>query len=113
MMYYIDKPNTWRAANRKCAEMQEYVSRFCDCLITDDLSRDALVEELRRKTDELNEAYPRTRKLVTSVDFGYFITCKPEGSVDDYVFIIRINPVRKTYRFAEKGVLALEKGGRP
>ena len=48
-MYYIERPNTWAAASRKCAEVQEYVGKFKNCLVADDLSLDALIEEIRRK----------------------------------------------------------------
>ena len=41
-MYYIDRPNTWKAANKKCAEIQDYVNQFKNCLIADELSRDAM-----------------------------------------------------------------------
>ena len=76
MMYYIERPNTWAPANRKCAEVQEYVDKFKNCLIADDLSLDALIEEIRRKVEELNAAYPRTKKLVGN-EVVYF----PVGSM--------------------------------
>lgn len=112
MMYYIDSPQTWRAANKKCAEIQEFVNQFKNCLIADKLSRDALVQEIRRKVAELNEAYPRTKKLVVHYDFDDYVSCYPEGRGADYenVFIIRILPVKRTYRFAEKAGM-LEEGG--
>lgn len=112
MMYFIEQPQTWRAANRKCVEMQEYVSKFRNCLVADELSRDALVNELRCKTDELNNAYPRTKKLVTTFDFGNCVSCRPEGDLEGLVFTLRFCPVRRTFRFAENA-FALEEGGRP
>lgn len=103
MMYYIERPNTWRAANRKCAELQEFVGQFKNCLIADELSRDALIQELRHKVEELNAAYPRTKRLKVSFNFNDFISCYPEEKhVDEYVFTINIHPVKKTYKFAEK-----------
>ena len=103
MKYYIEKPNTWRAANRKCAELQEFVGQFKNCLIADELSRDALIQELRHKVEELNAAYPRTKRLKVSFNFNDFISCYPENQqVDEYVFTINIRPVRKIYKFAEK-----------
>lgn len=112
MMYYIEKPNTWRAANKKCAEIQEFVDKFKNCLIADELSRDALVVEIREKVAELNHDYPRTKKLVVNYDFDGYVSCFPEGRGADYeyVFTIRILPVRRTYQFAEQ-VAVLEKGG--
>ena len=112
MMYYIDTPNTWRAANRKCAEVQEFVDQFKNCLIADELSRDALVLEIRRKVAELNEAYPRTKPLVVDYNFDDSVHCYPKrrGAEYENVFTIRMLPVRTTYRFAEKSNV-LEKGG--
>lgn len=113
MMYYIEKPNTWRAANKKCAEIQEFVDKFKNCLIADELSRDALVVEIREKVAELNHDYPRTKKLVVNYDFDGYVSCFPEGRGADYeyVFTIRILPVMRTYQFAEQ-VAVLEKGGK-
>ena len=111
MMYYIEKPNTWRAANKKYAEIQEFVDKFKNCLIADELSRDTLVVEIREKVAELNHDYPRTKKLVVKYDFDGYVSCYPEGRGSDYeyVFTIRILPVRRTYQFAES-VNVLEKG---
>lgn len=112
MNYYIEKPNKWRAANRKCAEIQEFVDKFRNCLIVDEVSRDALVEEIRNKVEELNNAYPRTKRLVVRFSPGGHLCCAAETKTfeDDYVFSFHIHPVRRTYRFAEKAA-ALEKGG--
>ena len=112
MMYYIERPNTWKAANKKCAEVQEFVDTFKNCLILDELSRDALIAEIRRKIAELNEAYPRTKKLIVSYNYSERLSCYPEGREPEYeqVFAIRILPVRQTYRFAENASV-LEKGG--
>lgn len=113
MMYFIDRPNTWRAANRKCAEVQEFVDQFKNCLIADDLSRDALIEDIRHKVMELNAAYPRTKKLVVDMGItGDYVSCHPEprSSDSDSIFTMNIYPVVKTYRFAEQ-VGVLEEGG--
>ena len=34
MMYYIDKVNTWSAANRKCLEVQSFAKEFRQTLRT-------------------------------------------------------------------------------
>lgn len=110
-MYYIDRPNTYRAANRKCAALLEYIEQFKNCLIADELSRDALVAEIRQKADELNLEYPRVKKLVVSYSNNY-LSCYPEKRACEYedVFNLSFLPVRRTYRFAESGAV-LEKGG--
>ena len=104
MNYYIERPNTWKAANRKCAEIQEFVNQFKNCLIYDEKSRDALIKEIRDKVEELNNAYPRTKRLV--VDCGSDrISCYPKGRGCDYeyVFTIDIHPVKRTYGSTEEG----------
>ena len=113
MMYYIERPNTWRAANRKCAELQEFVEQFKNCLIVGNLSRDALINEIRHKVEELNAAYPRTKRLNVRSTSDGFISCYPEDQhVDEHVFTINIHPVRKIYKFAEKAN-GLKEGGKP
>lgn len=113
MMYYIERPNTWRASNRKCAEIQEFVGKFQNCLIADELSRDALIQELCNKVKELNDAYPRTKKLVVKMGItNDYVSCYPDprGSDSDSVFTISFMPVRRLYRFTENFAV-LKEGG--
>lgn len=110
-MYYINRPATWKAANRKWAEVHDYIDRFRECLVADELARDAMIAEIRRKVADLNAAYPRTKRLVVRFNFNNLLSCAPDdGLVDQYVFTIHFLPVRKTYRFAES-TAALEEGG--
>ena len=110
MMYYIDRPNTWRAANKKCEEVHAFVGQFCNCLVADDLSRDALVEEIRDKVEELNLAYPRTKRLMVAYR-NNFLACSPEGRGADYIFSMHMLPVRRTYRYSEPATAAIQEGG--
>lgn len=110
MMYYIDRPATFRAANKKCEQLHDYVNRFRNCLVADDIARDALVEELRQKVEELNQAYPRTKRLSVSCRYN-FLACAPEGSGADYVFSLHMLPVRRTYHFSEPATTAIQEGG--
>ena len=118
MMYFIQRINTWSPANQKCKLLQVFVKQFENTLIADDISRDALVEDIRRKVEELNQAYPRTKKLVVTLDHLHhdFISCQPEHNriEDQYAFTFHIHPVRRTYRFSEKsdGSLLKEGGAR-
>ena len=111
MMYYINHPSTWRAANKKCEQLHDYVNRFRNCLVADDLSRDALVEEIRDKVEELNQAYPRTKRLSVVSYRSNFLACSPEGSGADYVFSLHMLPVRRTYHFSEPATTAIQEGG--
>ena len=112
MRYYIERPATWSPANQKCKLLQQFVDNYRNCLIADDSSRDALVEEIRHRVELLNEIYPRTKKLVVSYRDNY-VSCYPEGSLhglcgDQHVFAFHIHPVRRTYRFSEQAFLLTE-----
>ena len=108
MMYYIESPNTWSPANQKCKQLQEFVDLFRNTLIADELSRDALVEEIRHRVELLNETYPRTKKLAVDHHNNY-VSCFPEDDKlhDTYVFTIHLHPVRRTYRFSEEATAPL------
>ena len=110
MKYYIDKVNTWSPANRKCLEVQSFVKEFRQTLIPDEAAAEALVEERRQKVEELNETYPRTKRLKVRKE-GNFVACdNEEQRVDDqHVFTFHIERVRQTYKTLE--MMADEKGG--
>lgn len=112
MSYFIEKPNTWSAANRKCAEIQKYIGKLRNCLIEDDLSRDALVNWIRQMVEELNAAYPRTKRLSVTFSNGDFVSCQPteQNIADEYVFTFRIYPVERIYSVARK-TADLKEGG--
>lgn len=114
MMYYIGRPATWKAPNKKCEEVIDFANQFRNCLVADDIARDALVEELRQKVEELNHAYPRTKSLEVRRS-GNFVACYPEARGADgvyvYVFTLQFLPVRRTYRFSEPATAAIQEGG--
>ena len=114
MQYFIEKPNTWRAANRKCAEIQKYIGKLRNCLIEDDLSRDALVNWIRQMVEELNAAYPRTNRLSVTFSNGDFVSCQPteQNIADEYVFTFRIYPVERIYSVTGK-TSVLKEGDKP
>ena len=107
-MYYIERPYTWRAANKKCAEIQEYVGQYNHCIVADEIALAALVEEIRHKIEELNASYPRSKELALSYENDGHISCYPLPKISDsdYVFTMYFKPVLRHYRFAEKtGIL--------
>lgn len=101
-MYYIDKVNTWSPANRKCLEVQSFVKEYRQTLIPNMGAALELVKEIRQKVEELNETYPRTKRLAVRIE-GNFVECSVEDlRVDDqYVFTFHIEKVRKTYKTLE------------
>lgn len=106
MMYYIEKPQTWSPANKKCAEIQKFVAQYENCLVADDGSRDALIKEIRHKVEELNAAYPCTKKLKVNFSFtSDYISCVPEERkiFDEFVFAFHFYPVKRTYDVVKEG----------
>ena len=112
MKYFIDKVNTWSPANRKCKEVQAFVTEFRQTLIPDDAAVEALMEEIRQKVEELNEAYPRTKRLKVRKE-GNFVACDNEDKKldDQYVFTFHIEKVRQTYKTLEQMVDGNAEGG--
>ncbi len=110
MKYFIDKVNTWSPANRKCKELQSFVTEFRQTLIPDDAAVEELMKEIQQKVDELNKTYPRTKRLEVRKD-GNFVACyNDERKVDDqYVFTFHIEKVRQTYKTLE--MMVDSKGG--
>jgi hypothetical protein len=114
MMYFIQSINTWKPANEKCRQSLDFIHQYEDCIIADQLSLDALIEEIRHKVGELNVQYPRTKPLVVRHN-GYFVSCSPEdrGAEGQYVFSFFIHRVKRTFKFAEPApAQALKEGGR-
>ena len=112
MMYYIEKPQLSRKSKLN-NEVHRYITKFKNILIRDELSLDALVEEIRKKVEELNESRPLGQRLIVTNTFKSMIICCKEGKIYrtfDYVFVIKLLPIITTYRFAEKSNV-LEKGG--
>lgn len=100
-MYYIDKVNTWSPANRKCLEVQSFAKEYRQTLIPSEAAAEELVKEIRQKVEELNETYPRTKRLRVR-QMSNFVSCdNEEPRIDDqHVFTFHIMPVKRTY---EKG----------
>ena len=112
MKYYIDKVNTWSAANRKCKEVQSFVVEFRQTLIHGDEAVEAIVKEIREKVEELNERYPRTKRLKVRKE-GNYVSCDNEDrKVDDqHVFTFHIEKVRQEYKTLEMMMDETAKGG--
>lgn len=109
MRYYIGTVKTWGPANAKCAEICREVKGYENCLVADELSRDAIVEQLQQMVEAKNAAYPRTKRLVVKTHYGS-VYCYPEMRMpdSDMVFSFGFEPVRRVFRFAEEGGMAIE-----
>ena len=101
-MYYIDRPATWKAANKKWDEVQQYiVGAYSNATVADDKTKDAIIDDIKSVVSKLDKKYPRTKALV--VDFSdNYICCYPKGNLsssrgDYYVFTLQFRPVDKMY----------------
>ena len=98
-MYYIGDVDTWIPSNHKCIEMREFIREFRQTLIPDEAAVDALVKEIQKKVDELNDIFPRTYPLKLTREDG-LVSCTTNHD-KDYVFAFRIEKVRRTYTTLE------------
>lgn len=103
--YFIDYIKTYSNTSNKRRELQQFISRFKQLLIKDDLALDALKAEIERETERLNKAYPRTKPFV--LDFhstGTSGECfaRVDGNDKKVVFYLTWQMVLGTYRFNEK-----------
>lgn len=112
MMYYIDKPHTWKAKNRLWAEAKAYIEQFENCLIKDEQSLDTFIDKLRRQVEELNQAYPRTKPLKVSYR-DLFVSCYSDVRPfdNDHAFTFHILPILKEYDADKHCLTYLKKGG--
>lgn len=105
MAYFIDYIQTYRSVNNKGRELQQYIRKFTQRLVKDDLSMDALKSEIGQEIDRLNKAYPRSQKLVLDdykTEDGGRWTAWVEENSDKIVFVLSWKDVLGTYCFSEK-----------
>lgn len=105
--YFIDYISSYSNTNNKGRELQQFISRFKQLLIKDDLSLDALKADIERETERLNKAYPRTKPFV--LDFhstGTSGECfaRVDGNDDKVVFYLTWLKVLGTYQFNENSL---------
>lgn len=103
--YFIDYISSYSKINNKGRELQQFIRRFKQLLIKDDLALDALKAEIERETERLNKAYPRTKPFV--LEFYSTVTsgqcfARVDGNSDKVVFYLTWLEVLGTYRFNEK-----------
>jgi hypothetical protein len=108
MMFFVESLQTYSPKNKACKKLLEYVGKYKYVLIKDEISLDALKEELRIKVDEINAEYPKLKKKIcfSAGNIGGEVQ-RIDASVDnmgcsDYVFFMDICRVRSVYQFSEK-----------
>lgn len=115
MMYFVQHLQTYAAKNHACQELRDYVEHYENVLVKDEISLDAIKEELRLKVNQINAAHPKLKPIRFSsgnIGDGIF---RMDASTDkmgcpDTIFIMDICKVRSIYQFSENNTLQL-KGG--
>ncbi len=101
-MYYIDRPATWKAANKKWEEVQQYVlGAYSNATVADEKTKEAIFDDIKNIVSKLDKKYPRTKKLVVAYR-DFYISCYAEGALsssraESYVFTLQFRPVDKMY----------------
>lgn len=112
MRFFVQHLSTYAPKNRAWKKFTDYVMKFERTLIPDEISRDALVEELRLKTEEINAQHPKLKPIRFSAGSIDGTSFRITASVDkcgcpDTVFALDIVQVRSIYQYSEstKGAL--------
>lgn len=101
MMRFIHYIKTYSSTNKKGRELNEFISKFEDVLIYDEIAFDALKQEVQTKVAELNTKYPKVKELVFTTKESQW-SVKPIDTPDSYIFILDVAKVRSTYKFLEQ-----------
>lgn len=60
--YFIDYISSYSNTNKKGRELQQFISRYRQLLVKDQMSMDALKAEIEQEIERLNKAYPRAAR---------------------------------------------------
>lgn len=112
MSFFVQHLSTYAPKNRAWMKLTDCVVKYQYVLIRDEISRDALVEELRLKIEEINVQHPKLKPIRFSAGNLDSTSFRVSASVDkcgcpDTVFSLDIVRVRSIYQYSEsmKGVI--------
>lgn len=106
MMFFVHNLVTYAPKNKACQELCEYVDRYKYVLIKDEISLDALKEEIRMRVEQINAAHPKLKQIHVSLDSSRIDASIDKGGCPDLVFFMDICKVRSVYQFSEKANVA-------
>mgnify|MGYP006979892606 CR=1 FL=1 len=106
MSFFVQNLSIYAAKNRAWKKLTEYVGHFEYVLIRDECSRDALVEELRAKVEEINAECPKLKPIRFSAGNNGEGCFRMDASVNkmgcpDMIFTMNIVKIRSVYQFSE------------
>ena len=117
-MFFVYHLQTYSPKNRAWKKVIDYIEKYKDVLIKDELSLDALKHELCDVVNRINAEHPKTKRMQYTagpIDYGRTIRIEAHvmsGGCPDTIFFIDICKVRSVYQFSEKANMLEQKGGK-
>ena len=117
MMFFVYHLQTYSPKNRAWKKVIDYVEKYKYVLIKNELSLEALKQELCDVVNRINAEHPKTKCMQYTagpIDNGRIIRIEAHvmsGGCPDTVFIIDICKVRSIYQFSEKANMLEQEGG--
>lgn len=108
MMYITTNLIIYQPKNKACKELCDFVKKYAYILLKDELSLDAMIEEIRTKVNDINSTYPKLKPLKFGASENRINTSIFTQGSPDYIFFIDYHKVRSIYQFSEH---IIEKGG--
>lgn len=117
-MFFVYHLQTYSPKNRAWKKVIDYVEKYKDVLIKDELSLDALKHEIGDVVNRINAEHPKMKRMqytASPIDNDHTIRIKTHvisGGCPDTVFFLDICKVRSVYQFSEKANMLEQKGGK-
>lgn len=118
MMFFVYHLQTYSPKNRAWKKVIDYVEKYKNVLIKDELSLDALKHEIGDVVNRINAEHPKMKRMqytASPIDNDHTIRIKTHvisGGCPDTVFFLDICKVRSVYQFSEKANMLEQKGGK-
>lgn len=118
MMFFVYHLQTYSPKNRAWKKVIDYVEKYKDVLIKDELSLDALKHEIGDVVNRINAEHPKMKRMqytASPIDNDRTIRIEAHvisGGYLDTVFFLDICKVRFVYQFSEKANMLEQKGGK-
>ena len=116
-MFFVYHLQTYSPKNRAWKKVIDYVEKYKNVLIKDELSLDALKHEIGDVVNRINAEHPKMKRMkCTATPLGRDCTIRIEahvisGGCPDTVFFLDICKVRSIFQFSEKANMLEQKGG--
>ena len=116
-MFFVYHLQTYSPKNRAWKKEVDYVEKYKDVLIKDELSLDALKHEIGDTVNRINAEHPKMKRMqYTASPIDNYRTIRIDahvisGGCPDTVFFLDICKVRSIFQFSEKANMLEQKGG--